>query len=364
MTDSKIFELLNFDPENFSDVEDEKLSADEILKEIELNPHSAEMAYPFLLGKRYPLHQAIALGAPLNVVKALSLPLAVKAKCEAETALHFALRYDASPDTVLYLLSKYPGSAREKGVFGNTPLHLACQANASIGVVSSLMDAHPAALSMKNTHCWEKPLHCACKGNASLDMVKLIANRWPEALQKKNIYRRTPLHLACRHHAPLDVVSFLAEAWPDAVRDVTNGYTLLHHACLDHAPLEVILLLLYKWPEATLRRNSHGETPLAISNRDDASTEVQSKVLSYVSQLCDNNIDENSMKEAMKLFIEIGWLDGIVLLLDRKPQVLQGMDDMDIKLLPDFFTMVKRRCKFKTMWYLLNNMQEILSDTQ
>eukprot|EP00957_Ditylum_brightwellii_P172474 13131070-Ditylum_brightwellii.AAC.1 len=94
MSKDKLFELLDLDPNNQEDKH--SLDNDAVIRELQQNPHSAESMYTFSSGQRcYPIHKAIRLGAPLDVVAALCTPLVFKREVGLDAPLEYALKHKA-----------------------------------------------------------------------------------------------------------------------------------------------------------------------------------------------------------------------------------------------------------------------------
>eukprot|EP00565_Helicotheca_tamesis_P007599 CAMPEP_0185731892 /NCGR_PEP_ID=MMETSP1171-20130828/14200_1 /TAXON_ID=374046 /ORGANISM="Helicotheca tamensis, Strain CCMP826" /LENGTH=327 /DNA_ID=CAMNT_0028401249 /DNA_START=237 /DNA_END=1220 /DNA_ORIENTATION=+ len=207
------------------------------------------------------------------------------------------------------------------------------------------------------------PLHQAIMLGASLDVVDILYKNYPPAIKKKccNPDELTALHIACKFGSSPEVVSFLLDRWPAAAREQdNNGNHPLHFACLWDAPLKVILLLLERWPEASTKHYYNIPTPLQTSHSRCASADIQN-VLFRVSHICTEETDQDKSKEAADLFKEIRWCGGIMLVLDRYPDIARTLA-VDIKVMPGFLSLVGYRCKVSTMWSVISNMQELFVD--
>eukprot|EP00957_Ditylum_brightwellii_P028707 2168215-Ditylum_brightwellii.AAC.1 len=318
MTEKNLFQLLDFNPSK--EEERQKLDATAIIKKVQQNPSSAEQKYNFLDcfdDKRrrhplFPLHQAILLRAPMNVIGALSCSAALVEKCDDETvlhalscpgtaleetskggtceyygtALHLAIKnrpYDASWDAVMFLLEKHPEASMEKDKEAKTPLHLLLEEGAPLDIVSFLLKSCPGAIKEKD-RIDDTPLHTACKSSflrshfchaQSLGIISLLLKSWPDATKEKNYFQQTPLTVACRNAATLDVLSLLLKSWPDAIREKDyNEHTPLFAACEVAAPLDIISFLLESWSDAIKEKNRFHETPLTVACEGGASLDV------------------------------------------------------------------------------------------
>mmetsp|Transcript_15964 Transcript_15964/g.20198 ORF Transcript_15964/g.20198 Transcript_15964/m.20198 type:complete len:329 (+) Transcript_15964:180-1166(+) len=327
MAESKLSELLDFDPRNEDN--SHKVDGDAIIREVEKNPYSAEQKYLFLQNnngtymptKCFPLHQAIALKLDINVINALSNDVALKDKYFFTRCIHLALECDSSLEVVMLLLEKKPEAARVKGSLGQTPLH------------------------------W------ACKYRAPVEVVSLLLSRWPESIKQKSSGGLTPLHQACIVGAPVEVLSLLLKSWPDAIKEKDNyGHTFFHYARMCRAPMNVILLILDKWLEDKENRYGHKVESLKYN----ASENVK-KLLSYVSSLFNDEANNPCPNEILSFFIGIKWWKGVLLLINRYPNMTKSFD-LQTNAMADYLSVVGQRCNLTTLWEVIENEQDLLGD--
>ena len=111
------------------------------------------------------LHYACERNPPLAVVEALiaAYPMAVLTRCMPGGCLplHVACTWQCTPDIIDALLSADQGGARVRDELGNVALHSACFSGADVGVVLSLLQAHPKAVVARN-HQGSRPID-VCK---------------------------------------------------------------------------------------------------------------------------------------------------------------------------------------------------------
>jgi hypothetical protein len=107
----------------------------------------------------------------------------------------FCMQYAICIDELIrFLLQSYPGSAKLKDGFGNLPLHLAVQFQASPSVVSLVLGAFPEALGMFNAG-GGLPLHKAAQFNSPMEVLRLIIDSDGSAASKRDDRGNLPLHL-------------------------------------------------------------------------------------------------------------------------------------------------------------------------
>mmetsp|Transcript_7492 Transcript_7492/g.10874 ORF Transcript_7492/g.10874 Transcript_7492/m.10874 type:complete len:609 (-) Transcript_7492:124-1950(-) len=107
-----------------------------------------------------PLHYALELSAPLDVIQAIvnaatanknsCIVLREKISPGGSLPLHVACTWRVSHDIISYLLHKYPDSSKQKDASGNLPLHQACFSGAPLKVVEALVRMWPDSTTVKN----------------------------------------------------------------------------------------------------------------------------------------------------------------------------------------------------------------------
>mmetsp|Transcript_2606 Transcript_2606/g.4090 ORF Transcript_2606/g.4090 Transcript_2606/m.4090 type:complete len:366 (+) Transcript_2606:102-1199(+) len=349
-----------------------EVDTDALITAAQQNPQDKDLLYSFLYPNeygRFPLHQAIILGLSVEVIQALSSPIAIKAKLSDErTPLHLACEFGSSLDVVSTLLRIYPHAAREKDDDGDTPLHMVCAENTSLEVVYALLDVWPDAVREKDTYGYT-PLHGACTANTSLEVVSALLDEWPDAVREKENEGWTPLHCACgifgsdeessldeeNRYVSLEVVSVLLDAWPDAVREMeNNGYTPIHGAIMNNASLEVLQMLFDKWLEVTKNKSSHymdSLIPYSSGNNKEFLHNLSSLFKGEQSNLSPNIV--------MTYFIGIKWWNGVWLVIKMYPFVIKKLH-LHINTMADFLSIAGKRCSRTVMMRLLENEPDLL----
>jgi len=314
-----------------------EVDTDALITAAQQNPQDKDLLYSFLYPNeygRFPLHQAIILGLSVEVIQALSSPIAIKAKLSDErTPLHLACEFGSSLDVVSTLLEIYPEAVREKNDDGDTPLHCACADNASLEVVSALLNVWPDVVREKDSEGWT-PLHCACG---------IFGSDEESSLDEENRY------------VSLEVVSVLLDAWPDAVREMeNNGYTPIHGAIMNNASLEVLQMLFDKWLEVTKNKSSHymdSLIPYSSGNNKEFLHNLSSLFKGEQSNLSPNIV--------MTYFIGIKWWNGVWLVIKMYPFVIKKLH-LHINTMADFLSIAGKRCSRTVMMRLLENEPDLL----
>mmetsp|Transcript_23643 Transcript_23643/g.34380 ORF Transcript_23643/g.34380 Transcript_23643/m.34380 type:complete len:415 (-) Transcript_23643:2640-3884(-) len=411
MSESILFNLLHLDV--YDEEERRKADAIAIIREARQNPRKLDLIYTFPhvveIKRCCPLHQAIRLGLGVEVVDALSSPVALRLKCDGATALHLAMyprfngpmdiisharpKIHVSWDVVSLLLRKHPDAARERDDEGQTPLHLACRYGAPHDVLSALLSSWPDAAREKDAS-GQTPLHSACEYKLPLSVLALFLSRCPDVAKEKDSDGSTLLHIICRY-ASLDQVSSILSACPDAakVKD-EDGWTPLHHACQEGAPFAVISLLMSSWPDAATEEDNDGLTPLHVAcqynesldtiillldkwieakdNRNSESVECLiectdiidapeeiGNLFFHVSALFDEDQFDPSPHEVMCFFNHLNWWNGALLVIDVYPSVTKALG-LHTNVMADFLCIVGKKCCLTTMSTVIQNEPDIL----
>eukprot|EP00567_Pseudictyota_dubia_P002347 CAMPEP_0197468678 /NCGR_PEP_ID=MMETSP1175-20131217/66209_1 /TAXON_ID=1003142 /ORGANISM="Triceratium dubium, Strain CCMP147" /LENGTH=392 /DNA_ID=CAMNT_0043004789 /DNA_START=62 /DNA_END=1238 /DNA_ORIENTATION=+ len=227
----------------------------------------------------HPLFAALALGATVDVVRALyeACPKALgeTTRTEGLTPLHLAARYGACCKVVEFLLHHCPSHA------GRKALHLAARYGACCKVVEFLLHHCPSHAGRKSKGTWMTPLHYAAASSSSCrsDVVRALAVASPASLRAKDRRGNAPLHRASlsRSTSEETVRTFVAMG-RSALGDANDmGMTPIHALCLGNAqPSSVLELMLNKHPEgrvaAASAEDRHGNTAAhyAVSHGSDA----------------------------------------------------------------------------------------------
>lgn len=134
-----------------------------------------------------PLHHAVALGAPLEIVQKL-LDVYPKSISTKERAYHrlpltIACQNAASGAVILLLLNRYPHAVKARDDFRRIPLHYAVANHVSSKTITQLLETEPSTISAEDHRKWTA-LHVACAVNAPGGVVEVLLAGNPEAVLK------------------------------------------------------------------------------------------------------------------------------------------------------------------------------------
>lgn len=149
-----------------------------------------------------PLHRACMYSPPAHVVETL-IRAHPDASRTAESTfnrlpLHLACRSgSASVDTIQTLLMASGGSAaaRYRDKLGRIPLHYCLANGAHPSVVSDLVAAYPACLSISDCEEW-LPLHVACGSGVDLTIIESLVRSHPQTIGELTRWGSRPLDCA------------------------------------------------------------------------------------------------------------------------------------------------------------------------
>lgn len=171
--------------------------------------------------KRLPIHEAIRLNAPQNVIfqlaKAYSEGVSTRESMHNQLPIHLACSRGAPEAVIQILLGVYPGSAKKQSKNRLLPVHLACANDVSMKGIQAILSAYPDGIREKDNDGW-LPIHHACAKGASEEVVSLLLESFPESSHAKEVsLGRLPIHLAAYKGATTGVVQALLQAYPDSV---------------------------------------------------------------------------------------------------------------------------------------------------
>lgn len=135
------------------------------------------------------LHLACARDAPPAVIiKLAALIPAATSKVDSKykrTALHIAVLTAASCKTVKALILINPEAARTTDVFGRLPIHYACKEEKN-GAANTrlLLNEFPLSTQVSDSNGFV-PLHVACHAGASIGLVRNLLRADPTAAKIK-----------------------------------------------------------------------------------------------------------------------------------------------------------------------------------
>ena len=122
---------------------------------------------------------------------------------------------------------------RRRDDSGRLPIHIACQTNAPLDVLTALTECDPATLHMAD-HAGALPLHefCRCSCDTTSEFVSglqcLVHRGGVGTLAARNRNAALPLHVLCQSATsssspPLRAVRFLIQSFPGSVATRTNA---------------------------------------------------------------------------------------------------------------------------------------------
>jgi ankyrin repeat protein len=172
------------------------------------------------------------------------------------------------------------------------PLHLACDKNAPISVLKTLLDADIHKVSIGEPDRWgDLPLHTACSRKQT-EVVKLLVD---SDSSKQTLYTKAdngslPIHTAARYSAPASVITLLldcAESRRSLLEPDVFGQLPLHAACRNEATPDVVNVLLSydDEKETVMIEDNVGRLPIHLAllhTRNESSMEVVQLILHHM----------------------------------------------------------------------------------
>lgn len=183
--------------------------------------------------------------------------------------LHTACSVTAASSILVNSFLRHNAHAvSEEDFFRSTPLHIATRANASYGVISSLVEAFPTA-ARKQDKDERLPLHWATHSNADFSVIRSLTDANPSGvLVKERKYGYTPLHIALQRSNNEDTVSYLVAQSSDILRVADlNGALPIHLVCEKRTEDANALLetLLIEFPESVDVCDRFGRKPIDLA---------------------------------------------------------------------------------------------------
>ena len=226
--------------------------------------------------KYAPIHVAAANAGIKNLYEILSYLIVSEPTC-----LHLMTRCNETPlqiacgmnkcltlETVQLLVNAWPESIRQRGSYGNLPLHDLCRnkdldESASVEVLQFMLKVDPTLPRRMNDDDYF-PIHDAVC-HKSTNFCKVLIDAWPESLSfEHNGY--LPIHEACscgNRFDTVETIEYMLKMYPESVRarrwsglrDVCygDGYLPIHYAA-ECGRTETIKLLLMHDHDAAKRK--------------------------------------------------------------------------------------------------------------
>uniref|UniRef100_A0A7S2EH29 Uncharacterized protein n=1 Tax=Ditylum brightwellii TaxID=49249 RepID=A0A7S2EH29_9STRA len=317
-----------------------------------------------------PLHVACAYKAPFDIVSLLAQTggyASMNRKCIpfGEAPIHVACRERASPKIISLLLETYPLSVQLEDSTSNLPIHIACtdyhMEEVSLEVVSLLLEKWPDSVGKVST-MGQTPLSLLCRSErAPMKVISMLMKNFAHVISyKPDPWSRNALHEACQARAPKEVISTLLKKWPRSIRETTPWYkqSPLHLACMSRASDDVLRLLLREYPFALIERDVKGHMPREVEYATFSPN--MTELLECVSLLLYNQNDKVMAADVLWYFSQKRWWDGVVIVLNICPTVVQHMDIKD-DIFPDLLYFIGCQSKLLVVWEVIKNNQELFS---
>ena len=208
-------------------------------------------------------------------------------------------------------LLKIDSTYAQRGVI--LPLHLACEANAPINVIKSLIKAHPDAVRAKCGSRDRLPLHYHLASTTtssrhcypSESVISLLIESYPDSTRVGDINSELPIHLACQARSTNvsgNIFAMLLASYPEGAcaRDI-NGYYPLDFATWneDRVTKEIALNALVRNDDTEMRRSFNVDMGLlenprlqCFSHDDSARTFRRKRLAKEVSFSIFDDVDD------------------------------------------------------------------------
>jgi ankyrin repeat protein len=247
------------------------------------------------------LRSAVRGGSPLEVVRYLygRNPAAIKGADPADSRslpLH-RVGIRTQPETVAFLVDRYPKALAMRNDRGELPLHSALRNGAGRSLIQMLVERLPGSVAERDAYGYEA-IHvaaaaaAAAAGPRQLDVMRYLIEVAPMSVRERTTpawgnaktQGLLPLHLFLQAERwdPLqedprdgegdanqpeppatdpDVVRLLLEQWPESVHERAESSLPLHLALFSESPsVEVVRIVLDAHPEALQEKDHDGST--------------------------------------------------------------------------------------------------------
>lgn len=184
----------------------------DVLFELEMHPnHASHCEYVGFDGehetKLYPLHQALKLNAPREVIDKMleAYPEVVHKKDDyyQRLPLHIACIAGCPTEIIRTLITAYPVGVERQDIFGRVPLHYAVFRQYTIEIIDLLISVFSRGATVKDYNGW-LPLHVACRYGVPENVLISLIQAYPSGLNHATFQcERTPIDVAL-HFKALD----------------------------------------------------------------------------------------------------------------------------------------------------------------
>lgn len=128
-----------------------------------------------------------------------------------------------------WLLDHTPRDIRDatvlQGSYGVTALHLVCQKDGPMDILTTLLQRGPAALEMIDSFGW-LPLHYATTNGASDKLIEAVVEAYPQAVDIGDKRGRVPLHFAIHHYKESDEPDYSDELSVDCAKALITSVSV------------------------------------------------------------------------------------------------------------------------------------------
>jgi hypothetical protein len=167
----------------------------------------------------------------------------------------------------LEIINIDPDALRREGKGGNLPLHVECQHQRRVQVISRCLELYPESITVPN-HAGNLPLHLFLKRGAlmDVDLAFMIINKYPAALKLWNMDGNLPLHIEIKSKCRSPIISECIELYPDSLSFVDQeGFMPLHWLLSRESSSTVDAMMIIEKHPAVLQHQGNIGLPY-ISN--------------------------------------------------------------------------------------------------
>ena len=179
--------------------------------------------------------------------------------------LHHAMRHDASPETVRYLLDGHPEHAQVTDNEGQHPIHIACRYGCDVSTIAVLLEGIPELVRVSDNN-GRTALHHACQYGRSGKTIAFLLRGNTDLVEMNDNKGRNVFHAACDGGAPLGIVRGLVRrlspAFPLLIPMLDNDERTILHAACGGASLEVVRYLVDEVGCDITAADNKGDLPL------------------------------------------------------------------------------------------------------
>jgi hypothetical protein len=134
--------------------------------------------------------------------------------------LHFLFReMTSSVDSALLVIEKYPEALRHQNSLSYLPIHIECQYQCRLSVISKCIELYPESLATADEH-GHLPLHTLLMNKLScVNAALLIIDKYPGALKHRGNYGHLPYTFEHWYHFRPSILLKCIELYPESAGD-------------------------------------------------------------------------------------------------------------------------------------------------